>query len=494
MSSNPEAAPPVDVIVIGAGISGLMAASDCFDAGLNVRVLEARDRLGGRTYTKQHDGKLLEMGGGWVNMDIQPNIAGLITSLGLTPVQQYDNGKRILELEKEVIRNYSGDIPNVSPFALVDTQFANWGIDRMANGLSAAAVQYSSSGLTEQEKEWDSITVAGWVRKHMWTLTGTKFIDLTMRALFGVEAEEMSMLWFLRYVRTAGSLAALIETQQAQRERIKEGAQSISERLASRLPNSQVHLSSPVMHVDRSAPTGFIAVHVAGLREPYLTKTVIFAIPPSQLIKLQWTPTLPPRKTALAPKNRCFRLLHEGKFIFLFDNFDLHAEVCCLYNEPFWRSEGVSGQSLSHCGPISLTLDTSDPSGTYGSMTAFVISKQGEDWSQLSVEERKEAVLNHLVVLYKDARFGSPTHYEEQDWSKEEFTGGCPVNFMAPGTMTMHHQEVRRPLGTNIFFAGTETATVWTGYMDGAVEAGRRAAKEAKDFLTEGLTTRSANL
>ncbi|KAI9332728.1 hypothetical protein DFJ73DRAFT_855411 [Zopfochytrium polystomum] len=450
-----------DVVIIGAGISGLTAASKCLDAGINkVLVLEARDR--------DVDGKVVDMGGMWINQDSQRNISGLVDSLGLTVIDQYDKGKRIMQLDQEVIKNYSGDIPNVSLFGLIDAQLASMALDRMANRLSPAAISDASKSLNNRERAWDAISVGHWARKTLWTAVGTKIMDIAVRAVVGLEPEQVSLLWFLRYIRCAGSFGALIDTQQAQKSRIKEGAQSVSKRLASRLTDSQIRLCAPVVQIDRSAADNIISIYVAGDTYPIQTKAIIFAIPPSQHLKLKWTPALPAKK---------LHYFHRTAAV------GYYTKVCLIYDEPFWRSAGVSGQAISHTGPICMTFDSSDDAATYGSMTVFLTSHQGQQWAALSDEDRKQGVLDHMVRLYKDERFGKPKLYEEQDWAKEEFSGGCPVHFMAPGTLTSYSKEIFEPIGGNIFFAGTETASIWPGYMDGAVEAGKRAGQEAVDFL-----------
>jgi monoamine oxidase len=75
-------------------------------------------------------------------------------------------------------------------------------------------------------------------------------------------------------------------------------------------------------------------------------------------------------------------------------------------------------------------------------------------------------------------RAGNPRTYFDQVWDTEIYTGGCPVGLMAPGVMVEYGTALRAPVA-RIHWAGTETATMWTGYMDGAVQAGRRAAGEA---------------
>ncbi|KAI9346750.1 hypothetical protein DFJ73DRAFT_837398 [Zopfochytrium polystomum] len=444
-------------IVIGAGISGLTAATRCLDEGLAVLVLEARDRVGGRTLTQTLDSEnkiRVDLGGTWINPDIQPNIGGLVKSLGLTTLEQYDSGKSTIQMDNSTIDTYSGAFPSTSPAGFVDAHLAIAALDRMASRLSPGVIENPAESFTAREEEWDSMSMATWMQKSMWTTAGKNLMDVTIRTLVGAEPKEVSLLFLLKAAKSAGSILTLLETSGAQKMRLKDGAQSISLKLASRLNSFQLRLSSPVTHVDRSSTDGIIKVFVAGSETPFRAKTVIFAVPPSQHVKIRWTPSLSSRKIHLSQK-----LAAMG----------FYSKAICIYDKPFWREQGISGEAISCCGPISLTYDTSDHDESYGSITCFLTSTEGEFWSNLSERDRKQVVLDHLQLLLKDERFSQPREYIEHDWTKEEFTGGCPIGFMAPGTLSLYNNELRRPLGGNIFFAGTETATAWIGYMDGAV-------------------------
>ncbi|KAI9324202.1 amine oxidase [Zopfochytrium polystomum] len=462
----------VDTIIIGAGIAGLTAATRCLDAGLSVLVLEARDRVGGRTLTQSVDldGRIcIDLGGAWVNPAIQPHVGAAIADLGLTPFPQYARGRRSLQTDPATaVATYTGDIPALNPAALVDAHLAIAALDGEARRLGAAAAAAgvgagAGAPLSDREKAMDAVTLSAWMDRSMWTRGGRRLVEIAVRTLMGAEPCEASLLWMVRSVRSAGSAAALIEVEGAQKMRLKEGAQSISLKLADRLGVDRLRLSSPVVRIDRSSADDVISVFVAGSATPVKARTVVLAVPPSQHVKMQWTPPLPARKIHMFQKTAAM-----GYF----------TKAVCIYESPFWREEGTSGEAISHCGPISLTYDTSDDDASYGAITCFMASTQGEQWGKLAAAERKQAVVDHLRVLLKDERFASPRWYVEKDWSTEEFTGGCPVAFMSPGTLSLYNEELRMPVAENVFLAGTETATAWIGYMDGAVESGIRASQQ----------------
>lgn len=103
--------------------------------------------------------------------------------------------------------------------------------------------------------------------------------------------------------------------------------------------------------------------------------------------------------------------------------------------------------------------------------------------------ERRGAVVGTFARLFGEGA-ASPSDYVEKDWSAEPFSRGCYAGVPAPGAWTSYGRSLREPVG-RIHWAGTETATRWMGYFDGAISAGRRAATEA--ISAEGAaSTRSS--
>jgi monoamine oxidase len=156
-------------------------------------------------------------------------------------------------------------------------------------------------------------------------------------------------------------------------------------------------------------------------------------------------------------------------------------KTIAVYDRPFWRSAGLNGQVTSDEGPVKATFDASPASGTPGVMLGFVDGDDARQLSDLSDAERARRALGSYVRFFGSAA-GNPRAYFDQVWEHEPYTGGCPVGVMPPGVMTEYGAALRQPVG-RIHWAGTETATVWTGYMDGAVQSGKRAAAEALSQL-----------
>ncbi|KAJ3263733.1 hypothetical protein HK104_006574, partial [Borealophlyctis nickersoniae] len=206
-----------DVIIVGAGIAGLTAATKCMEAGLDVLVLEARDRVGGRTLTKEFQGANVDLGGMWINPDTQTNVGSLVTSLNLTLFPQYDTGTKIIELERGKLATYPGDIPNISVPSLLDLQQLLTRVE-----WSRVEVPVEDPSQAPQSYAWDSISLAQWLRSNAWTTDVKKMVDVALRSIVGVDPEEVSFLWFLFYCNSAKGFMSLIEVQGAQKMRLVE--------------------------------------------------------------------------------------------------------------------------------------------------------------------------------------------------------------------------------------------------------------------------------
>jgi monoamine oxidase len=112
-------------------------------------------------------------------------------------------------------------------------------------------------------------------------------------------------------------------------------------------------------------------------------------------------------------------------------------------------------------------------------MLGFIAGAEAVSHARKSEAERKAAVLECFGRLFGEpAR--QPAIYLEQAWSEEEWTRGGPVCSPSPGALSAYGEALRRPAG-RVHWAGAETASIWCGYMDGAVRSGERAAEETLD-------------
>ena len=439
-----------DVVVAGAGLAGLAAARTLAKAGIDVVVLEARNRVGGRTYTQPaSDGMLLDLGAQWIG-PTQHRLAALAESVGVTTFRMYDSGNN-LQFQDGQRTIYSGAIPIDDPLVAMETVETMLELNLMANEVPLDAPWKAAKA-----EEWDTHTVATWVENNVSSQGVRKLLALAIQAVFSAEARDVSLLHVLFYIHSAGSLGQLISvTGGAQESRFHGGAQQISLRVAGAL-GERVILNAPVHTISQDD---------AGVRVESDTLTVkaqraIVAIPPTLAGRIRYRPALPALRDQLTQR------MPMGTVI----------KVHCIYDTPFWREEGLSGQVTSDRGLVRISFDNSPESGSPGVLLTFIEGEEGRRWGRRSADERRTAVLQCLAGYFGE-KAGRPREYVEQNWAEEEYSRGCYGGYMPPGVWTNFGEALRTPIG-RLHWAGTETATVWNGYMDGAVQSGERAAAE----------------
>uniref|UniRef100_A0A665V936 Amine oxidase n=1 Tax=Echeneis naucrates TaxID=173247 RepID=A0A665V936_ECHNA len=448
-----------DVIIVGAGLSGLNAAHllKKRNAKLRILVLEGKDRVGGRTVSTNIPAAngidRWDLGGQWVG-STQTHILELIKELGLETFLQFNIGKKVLHMggPDARVRTYRTSIPALSPAVLIDFTHLLWKIDRLC-----ATVCVQDPSKTPNAVELDSMTLHSYIEQHAWTAELKEEIGLCTRSVFGMEPSQMSFLFFLMYAAAAGGLLPLLENTagSAQEFKIRGGTQQLSECLAEHVGWKNVRLGSAVTAIWQDAEWA----RVTTATDTFLCRAVIVTCPPHLAAKIHYEPALPSQREFLTQN---MPVGHMIKFII-------------TYQKAFWKEKGLSGEIVTGAStdsPIAVTFDATSPSGN-AALVGFIAGQQASQWTS---KERRRAVISSLVK-YLGPEAASFIHYEEKDWAKEEYSGGCPVNVMAPGLLTYYHPSLRKPCG-RLHWAGTETATQWCGYMSGAVQSGQRAALE----------------
>ncbi len=444
-----------DVIIVGAGLAGLTAARELVRKGKSVIVLEARDRVGGRTLAQAtQSGEMLDVGGQWIGPG-QDRVRALVDEFGLKTYQQPHDGTKLIKIDGK-LRSYEGDIPALPLLAKLDLGRMFSQLNKMAETIPLDA-PYSA----KDAQAWDNITLESWKQEHMHTPKARALLDIVAQSVFGAEAGDLSFLFFLFYLRSAGTLEKLINiVGGAQETRIHGGTQQISDKLAAQLGDA-LRLNSPV----RAIHHGGDGVKVIADTGEYNGQCVIVATPPHLAGRISYNPLLPALRTQLMQR------LPMGSII----------KCIMVYDKPFWREEGFSGEIASDEGPLCAVFDDSPEGSHEGSLIGFIAGDAARRWTEHTREERRDAILKQFVECYGD-KASKPKEYIEKNWLEEEWSGGCYEAFMAPGVMTAYGKALRAPVG-RIHWAGTETSDVWCGYMDGAVRSGEHAAEETIKHL-----------
>jgi monoamine oxidase len=277
-----------------------------------------------------------------------------------------------------------------------------------------------------------------------------------VRGTLAAEPRDASLLHTLFFIRSGGGIARLIDTKGGAQERcFHQGAQVISIRLAEWL-GERVVLGAPaevVRHGDDGVEVEAAGRTVTGGR-------AILAVPPTVAGRIGYRPAMP------GWRNQLTQRVPMGSVI------KFHA----LYDQPFWRDEGLSGFAVSDDGPVSVVYDTSPDAGSPGVLVGFIEGEHARAWARHAPAERQAGIRARLADFFGE-RGGRPRELLEWSWAEEEHTGGCYAGYFPPGVWTSYGQALREPVG-RLHWAGTETATEWISYMDGAVRSGERAADE----------------
>jgi monoamine oxidase len=438
-----------DVAVVGAGLAGLTAARDVQAQGLSAVVLEARDRVGGRTLNEEiGDGKVVEVGGQWIG-PTQDRIAALARDLGVETFPTHTAGEEIIEFDGR-LRRYRGRIPRLSARAIADVGQAQLKLERLAKKVPPEA-----PGTAPNARALDSQTLWSWMRRNVYTRGGREGLSLGVEAVWAAQPEDLSLLHVLFYISSAGGLDALWDTEGgAQDARVVGGSQLISIRMAEEL-GDRVVLDAPVRGIAYEPDR--VTVQADDLEVE--ARRVIVAIPPTLTSRIAYDPPMPALRDQLTQR------IPQGAVI----------KCMAIYDEPFWRERGLTGQATSIDGPVKLTFDNSPPDGSPGVLLGFLEGNQARQLGAWDAGRRRAAVIDCFTRLF-GPEAANPVDYVDKSWADEEWTRGCYGCYMPPGAWTAYGPQLREPVGP-IHWAGAETATVWSGYMDGAVRSGDSAAE-----------------
>lgn len=441
-----------DVVVVGAGFAGLTAARSLTERGYDVIVLEGRDRVGGRSYTTTIAGVPVDLGATFLG-PTQTEVHALAAELGCPTVPTRSEGKNLIRWRGRV-RSYRSTIPKLSILELLDVSRIQWRFERFSRQIPLAEPWRPAVA-----QRLDAQTLEGWLRSVHAGASTRDLMAIMSRVTWGCEPNEVSMLHAVRYVKAAGGIGPMLDVEGgAQQDRFPGGTQQIAVRMSDDL-DGRVHLDSPVRRFEHKPVA--VVVHTDGAR--IRAKAVVVAVPPEHRAAIAFDPALPDGHAELA------RHWPQGNL----------SKAYAAYETPFWRADGRSGEALSDDGPVFITFDVSPGSEGPGILLGFADART---FDPLSAVGRRACALDCFAALFGDAAL-HPIDYVDHRWGTESFAPGGPTAAVPPGSWTAYGPWLRKPVG-GIFWAGTETADEWTGFLDGAVRSGRRAAIEVDGHLT----------
>ncbi|MBI3476561.1 MAG: flavin monoamine oxidase family protein [Acidobacteria bacterium] len=441
----------VDVVIVGAGFAGMMAARSLIRSGKKVVVLEARNRVGGRAKPAMLAGHPIDGGAMWVG-PTQTRLLETIKEYGLHTRPQFLKGKNILEVNGKRV-TADGETAGWEAATQAECDRVTAELDRLS-----AQVVLEAPWTTPQAETLDRLTVEEWLKANTKDKIVLRYFESATRALFTADPYQMSFLYFLFYLRSGDNFNALygFDENSAQAFLVNESMHQVAVKVAAKLGDA-IRLETPVTAI---AQDGAGVTVVSGKGE-WRGDYAIVAVPLPLSVRMTYTPPLPSHRDALAQH------MPMGSVI----------KYWVAYEKPFWRERGLNGLLGSDEPPSNLVAaDTTPAAGVPGFLTAFIDAAGALEWSGRPMEERKKMIVDR-IVSFLGPEAANPIDYEDQDWPSDPWSRGCFGASMGPGVMTTLGKIIREPHG-RIHWAGSETSTRWMGYIDGAIRSGERAAAE----------------
>lgn len=447
-----------DVVVIGAGVTGLVAAAELISAGHTVTVVEARDRVGGRTWTRTIDGAMLEIGGQWISPD-QTALIDLVDDLSLETFSRYRDGDSLYAALDGAPVRFSGEDFPCSPQTQEQMRLLVAAMDELA-----AQLDPDRPWEHPQAAELDSISFESWLSRRSDDAEARRCIAYFVAGgMLTKPAHAFSALQAALMAASAGSFSHLVDEDFILDKRVVGGMQRVSERLAERVTAdgaARILLSSPVrtlrwgekgVEVIAGGPDGSVRVQA---------QQALVAVPPNLYSRISYEPPLPRRQ----------HQLHQHQ------SFGLVIKVHAVYPRPFWRADGLSGTCFGAGRVVQEVYDNTNHGDERGTLVAFVPDARADEMFTLSDDERRATILQGIADFLGDQAL-TPEVYYESDWGSEEWTRGAYGTSFDLGGLHRYGNDLRTPVGP-IRFASSDLAGLGFQHVDGAVRMGRASAAE----------------
>lgn len=434
-----------DVVVVGAGPAGLSTARALHRNGLRVKVLEARDRVGGRVRSlRLSEGGHVELGAQWLAQKGQVRLRRLVRELQFKPLKNFSEGKSVYN-SKGRTRIVEPDYLPLSFLEKLDVMRLVWLIERLAKKTSGRPNPKLVAVL-------DSLTISDWLNEKSWFSAAAAFLLSLVEQGLCASPEKVSVFELCRMTEGIGSFDRL---QTADTYYFEEGLQSVFEAMAGGLGGA-VSLNEPVTRIVDDGT--MVTVHTSS--RSYRTRRVVVALPPQVVAGVVFDPPLDPQRRSV------LRNIESGRIV----------KVIAVFEDKFWRARGFSGMIQSPDAPFDFVVDSSHPRSKGGILVGLATGARAEALERFSAEEKKALFLEYLKKSFQ----GEPSScigFHTHDWNKDPFSLGGYSSRRAIGDWARAPDALSACSG-RVHFAGTETANEWRGYIEGALESGERVVAE----------------
>ena len=437
--------------MVGAGFAGIAAARRLLNAGVDVCVLEARDRVGGRVWRREmDDGTIVSVGGTWLGKG-QDRAFSLCRELDVRPYPQFDDGELVLRYEEQN-RRYKGLIVPIGPFGAASIGLALFRLDRLTK-----RVDREQPWATRGAERLDSVTLASAIDSG-WGVPSRAAREM-LRAVFGllfcVDPGEVSLLGSMVLAAGGGSFQYYMDAGQVETHLLDGGTGELAARFAQPL-GERLELSCPVRRVRQRGD----GVEIEADRVSVRAQRVIIATPPLLASRIEYEPALAPQCAAL------LRSYVPGAVM----------RAVATYDEPFWRTDGLTGETFAPGSPVLASIDQSPRNASPGILSSYAVGREAIRMAGLDPQQRRRVWLDELAKrLGPKAR--SPRAYLDVDWTAEPWSLGGTIGHLPPGVLTAYGEALRRPVG-RIHWSGAERAVDMHGLIEGAIRSGERVADE----------------
>jgi Monoamine oxidase len=413
-------------VVIGAGFAGLAAAYKLKNAGWNVTVLEARDRIGGRVFSyrmPQNPNLICELGAEWIG-ESHERVKALCAEFKI-PLQKHQFDDYLL-LDGRVSRP------------------GEWGFSAQASAAFEKAKKNYKKLSALQQRGLDRIDWWTYLEKIGFTEEDLRLRDLIDSTDFGES---------IRHVSAYGALAEYAESSEKNEMDYKMigGNSRLPEEFAKRIGAENIKLSTLVTEINQRA--GIVTVKTE--TDSYKADACICTAPTQSLLKIKFNPPLPPAQREAAEKLIYARI----------------SKNSVLYESRFWKDENFS--MVSDVTSHYYFHSTQNQPGTEGILTSYAIGEKADVLASQSDERRMRIITRDLVDFNENApRLAKGI--VSYAWQRDKYTDGAYALYR-PGQWFGIRPVLQRPHG-KVLFAGEHLAE-WQGFMEGAVETGEAAAE-----------------